>query len=242
MSESVIKGVLPLPIRHNLSKLCFIGRDLSIEPKCNVKKKQQVKIMSRRKNKVYFIRAVDENKKDYGPIKIGVSNNPKKRLVSIQTGNSNKLRIISTILGGRRRERLLHEEFKDSRLTGEWFKPTKRLLDFINNLNKPKFYKRLDSKNITPNVTILNKDISNVFVNTENPKYTVLTHKLFKLGMSKNGAWSDKQLSLLDVKMPKKKGWKHKIIGNTYPVNIIEQFIYLKDVHLKHSKLNSFKY
>ena len=190
------------------------------------------KTMSKKKNKVYFIRSVNKNEEEYGPIKIGMSNNPKKRLNSIQTGNPNKLKIVKMISGGRKKEKELHKQFKKSCLNGEWFNPTKELLNLINGCNKLNPQMKLNSKITTPYTKI-----STVFTNTKNSKYTVLTHKLFELGMSKNGAWSDRQLKLLGVEMPKKKGWKNKIIGNTYPTNVIEQFIYIKDVHLKYKKI-----
>ena len=76
--------------------------------------------------KVYFVQAVDG-----GPIKIGISFDPTSRLRSIQTGSHSKLIVIGTIPGGRRKERELHERFREFRLNGEWFRAESALLDFI---------------------------------------------------------------------------------------------------------------
>lgn len=53
--------------------------------------------------------------------KIGISNNPRKRLAALQTANSKKLRIIEVLPGGRSLEERLHRHFHRKRLEGEWF-------------------------------------------------------------------------------------------------------------------------
>ena len=77
--------------------------------------------------RVYFIQA-GEN----GPIKIGRSTNPMKRLLSLQTGASEPLRLLATIpTVGPQLEAELHREFAHLRLYGEWFSPETDLMDFI---------------------------------------------------------------------------------------------------------------
>lgn len=53
--------------------------------------------------------------------KIGVSDNPEKRLRSLQTGHPYTLRIECVMDGDESRERIFHENFRDTRLRGEWF-------------------------------------------------------------------------------------------------------------------------
>jgi len=65
---------------------------------------------------VYFIQSIDG-----GPVKIGSSNNPTKRLEELKIGSPVPLRIIGEIAGDEKREKQLHEKFKDCRLHGEWF-------------------------------------------------------------------------------------------------------------------------
>ena len=70
---------------------------------------------------VYFIQ------KGYGSIKIGVSDNPEKRLKQLQTGNHGSLFIIAKFPFETRREALsleydLHKMFKNDKINGEWFK------------------------------------------------------------------------------------------------------------------------
>lgn len=76
---------------------------------------------------VYFIQAISG-----GPIKIGVGRDPASRLLALQPGNPEQLRIIGVIRGGGFvRERDLHVRFRASRMYGEWFKPTPELLAVI---------------------------------------------------------------------------------------------------------------
>lgn len=66
---------------------------------------------------VYFIQA-DED----GPIKIGfTSDDPKRRLNQLQTGNASTLKLLGAIKGTIARERQFHAELAEWRLQGEWF-------------------------------------------------------------------------------------------------------------------------
>jgi hypothetical protein len=56
-----------------------------------------------------------------GSIKIGRSNNPKRRLGDLQTGNPRKIKLISVIEGKGHLEKKLHESLKDFKLRLEWF-------------------------------------------------------------------------------------------------------------------------
>jgi len=74
---------------------------------------------------VYFIEDSSER------IKIGVSNDPEKRLGELQTGSSSKLRLVGSIPGEKHLEFKLHSDFAHLRLAGEWFHATKGLRGFI---------------------------------------------------------------------------------------------------------------
>jgi hypothetical protein len=77
---------------------------------------------------VYFIHS-----KEARCLKIGISNNPEKRLQALQTGSPHKLEILKTqeTNDARKLERELHETFADFRLNGEWFSDdVLELLDF----------------------------------------------------------------------------------------------------------------
>lgn len=63
-----------------------------------------------------------------GPIKIGKSNNPEKRMISVQTGNPYKLRLVAVIYcdddaAAYRMESRFHRILKKHRMHGEWFYP-----------------------------------------------------------------------------------------------------------------------
>lgn len=63
-----------------------------------------------------------------GPIKIGFSRNPEWRIPSLQTGNSNELRLLGKFRGTKRDEMAFHKAFLEYRIRGEWFKPILTLL------------------------------------------------------------------------------------------------------------------
>lgn len=73
-----------------------------------------------------FVYVIGSRYKDDAILKIGVSNDPEKRLKTLQTSNPFKLRLL--LLSKRfnkadafKAEKMLHELMKDYRLNGEWF-------------------------------------------------------------------------------------------------------------------------
>lgn len=75
---------------------------------------------------IYFVRSGTS-----GPIKIGKANNLKRRLASLQTSASEPLRVLGVVPGDIPEEAALHAQFADTRLHGEWFAPSDRLLAYI---------------------------------------------------------------------------------------------------------------
>lgn len=75
---------------------------------------------------VYVIGEVDR-----GPVKIGVSAEPKLRLRDHQTSYPYKLEVLAQCNGGKETEAKLHALFKKERLLGEWFKRSARIRTFI---------------------------------------------------------------------------------------------------------------
>jgi len=69
-----------------------------------------------------------------GAIKIGYSLSPSSRLRTLQTGYPDTLKILLLIPGDESTERMLHRQFEEMRLKGEWFRPDKRLTDKIKEL------------------------------------------------------------------------------------------------------------
>lgn len=78
------------------------------------------------KGKIYFIQAGDN-----GAIKIGYTDNIEKRLRQLQTGNPYKLKLLKIINGTYELEKSIHKMFVNDRLEGEWFRPSRRLLNYI---------------------------------------------------------------------------------------------------------------
>lgn len=66
-------------------------------------------------------------------IKIGFTeaDGAEERLRALQTGNSSKLVLLTTIPGNRESESRLHGHYDDLRVRGEWFLPGPLLIQFI---------------------------------------------------------------------------------------------------------------
>ncbi len=82
---------------------------------------------------VYFISTKRKN-----VVKIGIANNPNKRLKTFQTANHEELIILRVIKVENRAlafklETALHKKFKRYHIRGEWFKLTPTIIDFIEN-------------------------------------------------------------------------------------------------------------
>lgn len=84
-------------------------------------------IAERDGSRVYFARAGDR-------IKIGWSRKVATRVVQLQTGNAEPVRLLATTPGGRALERQMHERFADARVSGEWFAATDELLTYVASL------------------------------------------------------------------------------------------------------------
>ena len=88
---------------------------------------------------LYFIQGEQTRR-----IKIGISDRPSVRLCQLQMGSPDKLILLAKIkydgysgnTRARSAERRLHVEFKNSRIYGEWFEGTNRLLARIKAVQK----------------------------------------------------------------------------------------------------------
>lgn len=70
------------------------------------------------------------NDKEY-VCKIGYSENPKMRLISLQTGCPYPLRLVRTIEGDIKKEKEIHQMFEDYRMEGEWFQYNRNIKEFF---------------------------------------------------------------------------------------------------------------
>lgn len=78
---------------------------------------------------VYVIRAMESDR-----IKIGIAENPTRRLLELQIGSPEHLELIGTAAGGRRLEVRLHAELHRDRLHGEWFEFSDHVALIVGNL------------------------------------------------------------------------------------------------------------
>lgn len=77
--------------------------------------------------RLYFVMV----RKPDGPIKIGVAKDPAQRLRHLQTSTPDELVLLGHIEARFALERWFHEQFGETRVRGEWFKPTLELLELI---------------------------------------------------------------------------------------------------------------
>lgn len=75
---------------------------------------------------VYFIQATS------GPIKIGFSARPKRRLMELQTMHFETLTLRGVLAGSLLDEQRMHHQLQASRIRGEWYRPTVDVLARMN--------------------------------------------------------------------------------------------------------------
>lgn len=80
---------------------------------------------------VYFFQGAET-----GLIKIGYSTDPERRLRDLTTMSPDQITVLATFRGAVSDERKLHKRFKKHRAHGEWFKPAKPILDYIDTLSE----------------------------------------------------------------------------------------------------------
>ena len=73
---------------------------------------------------VYFLKAG-------GDIKIGFSTEPTSRIQGLKVGMPVAIEMLVVVPGTRRDERALHAELTDDRLSGEWFKASRKVRDVM---------------------------------------------------------------------------------------------------------------
>lgn len=80
----------------------------------------------RNKGWIYFVQAGAG-----GPIKIGWTVDPQKRLEQLQTGSHIRLFILGAIEGSTAGESTLHKRWSEYRIRGEWFEAAPEIIDFV---------------------------------------------------------------------------------------------------------------
>lgn len=81
-------------------------------------------------------------------VKIGFSNDPRSRVKELQTASDSKLILLHTEQNkdDLTRERELHLEFSNDHIIGEWFRPSKELVSFLNERLTNKYIKVIENK------------------------------------------------------------------------------------------------
>ena len=79
---------------------------------------------------VYFIQCNGPK----GPIKIGIARDVRKRIAHLRIANPYKLVALVAVEAPITTESLLHGKFLKHRIRGEWFRPARPLLKFIEEL------------------------------------------------------------------------------------------------------------
>jgi hypothetical protein len=86
-------------------------------------------VYRRRPEFVYFVW-------DGSAIKIGISNDPKRRVAYMQVGHPSRLQLLKMTRGTKDTEDELKHQFRHLNISGEWFRPAPELLDFIEAIPK----------------------------------------------------------------------------------------------------------
>lgn len=73
---------------------------------------------------VYFIRSGSD-----GPVKIGRTNNIRRRMQMLQTGSANQLVLLRAFIGGEVEEKAIHDRLSRFRVSGEWFEASDEVLN-----------------------------------------------------------------------------------------------------------------
>jgi hypothetical protein len=88
-----------------------------------------------------------------GPIKIGISNNPCKRLANLQTANPHRLRLLFFYKIHPARvyevEERIHKCFQNDHIDGEWFSPSTNVVNSICNEIESQALRKLDALDLT---------------------------------------------------------------------------------------------
>lgn len=84
---------------------------------------------------VYFAECIGPNGEPIGAIKIGCSNGWKSRLKSAASGLPFTLELRAAVLGNGILEKVCHQTFAEDRISGEYFRPSKRILECIDRIN-----------------------------------------------------------------------------------------------------------
>ncbi len=72
---------------------------------------------------IYFVQG-----ESGGPIKIGFTTNIKRRIIILQNGYPEKLKVLGFIQGTKETEETIHTELQKHRINGEWFEPHPEVL------------------------------------------------------------------------------------------------------------------
>lgn len=81
---------------------------------------------------------------EHGPVKIGYSSDPKKRLDALQIGAAEPVYLRALVAGAHHEEQALHRKYDEFRLRGEWFNPSDDMLDEL--MGMP----QVDPKSVVP--------------------------------------------------------------------------------------------
>lgn len=100
------------------------------------------------KTELYVIGERDQELADGSLIKIGITNNPTRRLRQVQTGYPNPLHFKLLVPGDRRHESLLHHMWRHQRKTGEWFVYSQEIGEFINDADRANWLRLTSPSNV----------------------------------------------------------------------------------------------
>lgn len=108
----------------------LMGKSNRLPGNPQLRRHREAREVQRRDALVYFIQ------RGKGPIKIGRAADVPRRMMDIQNGNAERLRLLGTVPGGQKMETEMHRRFAAYRIGGEWFQCKGELAAFVKTLKK----------------------------------------------------------------------------------------------------------
>lgn len=134
-------------------------------------------------------------------IKIGFSDLPDRRLSTVRRDEQEPVVILAVIDGGREVERMLHKQLDADRVRGEWFRPSDRVLEMVQNAQGASHPKRHRSENVTYDETAEDMRIAYELIHEAvirfsngHARFAALEKEVFPLLYEINPMWTARRL------------------------------------------------
>ena len=160
--------------------------------------------------------------------KVGISNNPQKRLKELQTSNPYKLTIINTYPCDKAivRESIIHMKLNEWHIRGEWFSASikmieKAILEVLLLDSDTIEYKELQMIKMgkLTNKSKRGKSLKHKIIQENKKGEIELTKDMIRGFMTAGAGLSKWKANLIGLKYPLKRGWVERCVGKTISID-----------------------